>query len=43
MESQDSKGLSDALEKAYRDEWIDTPVKEFPFKDTLRDYMRLYE
>ena len=43
MESQDSKGLSDALEKAYRGEWIKKPVKEFPFEDTLRDYLGLYE
>ena len=43
MESFDSKGLSDALEKAYRGEWIATPVKEFPFEDTLEGYRRLYE
>jgi len=43
MESQDSKGLSDALEKACRNEWIDMPVKEFPFEDTLAEYTRLYE
>ena len=43
MESQDSKGLSDALEKAYRGEWLNKPVKEFPFEDTLRDYLGLYE
>ncbi|MCK4570279.1 MAG: glycosyltransferase family 4 protein [Bacteroidales bacterium] len=43
MESQDGKGLSDALEKAYAGNWEVTPIRRFDFDDTVRDYLGLYQ
>jgi glycosyltransferase involved in cell wall biosynthesis len=43
MTSQDSEGLLIALEKAYLNEWDESPIKEFPFEETLRGYLKLYE
>ena len=42
MKSYDSKGLQEALEKAYRGEWDKTEVKKFPLDDTVDNYIGLY-
>ena len=42
MNSQDGKGLLDALEKAYAGDWKVTEMKEFPFEETVKAYLELY-
>jgi glycosyltransferase involved in cell wall biosynthesis len=42
MNSQDAKGLQDALEIAYLGKWTESPVKEFHFADTVKEYLKLY-
>jgi len=43
MESQDVKGLSDALDKAYAGDWKEVPIRPFYFDDTVNAYLKLYE
>ncbi len=43
METHDTKGLSDALEKAYKGEWENTAIKHFHFDDTMKQYLELYK
>ena len=43
MESQDVKGLSDALERAYAGDWEVTPVRRFDFDDMVGGYVGLYQ
>jgi glycosyltransferase involved in cell wall biosynthesis len=42
MDDFNGKGLARALEKAYRGEWTISPLKRFPFDDTIRQYLSLY-
>jgi glycosyltransferase involved in cell wall biosynthesis len=43
MNAQSVRGLREALEKAYHNDWTDIPVKTFPLDETLNDYLKLYQ
>lgn len=43
MDSFDEKGLVDALEKAYHNDYIDTLTKEFSLEKSIVRYLELYE
>jgi glycosyltransferase involved in cell wall biosynthesis len=42
MQNHDAEGLRRSLEKAYRGEWENMPVRKFHFRDTLEQYLSLY-
>ena len=43
MDSIDGKGVSDALERAYHNDWDYKPMKVFPLVDTVSQYLDMYE
>ena len=42
MNEFSAKGISDAIQKAMKNEWENTPVKKFELKDTVQQYINLY-
>lgn len=43
MEKHDTKCLVDAVMKAHQQQWTLTPLRKFLLKDTIKDYVELYQ